>query len=169
MTKAKAITKQGWREYRRLCVWQMHQQGYKQIEISKALGVSLGGVSHILARAREGGEEALRQRKPKGLQARLTAEQKAELLSKLEEGAEAHGYAGGVWTTARISDLIRREYGVQYHPDYIGPLLRSCGWSVQRPVVRASQRNEEATVQWREQRCPAVEKKPKPKATRSSS
>jgi transposase len=169
MTESKATTQPEWREYRRLCVWQMHQQGYKQSEIATALGLSQGGVSHILSRAREGGEEGLRQRKPKGVQARLTAEQKAELLTKLQQGAEAHGYAGAVWTTARIAELIQREYGVQYHPDYIGPLLRACGWSVQRPVVRASQRNEEAIAEWSEQRWPEIEKKPRTKAIRSSS
>jgi transposase len=65
--------------------------------------------------------------------------------------------------------LIQREYGVQYHPDYIGPLLRACGWSVQRPVVRATQRNEAAIAQWREERWPAIEKKPRVKSTHSSS
>jgi transposase len=169
MTSTKENTKQDWREYRRLRVWEMHQQGYKQSDIATALGLSQGGVSHILTRAREGGEEALRQRKPKGVQARLTAEQKAELLTKLEQGAEAHGYVGDVWTTARIAELIQRDYGVRYHPDYIGPLLRAWGWSVQRPVVRATQRNEEAIAVWRNERWPALEKKPKPKGTRSSS
>jgi transposase len=169
MTTTKEKTQQDWREYRRLRVWEMHQQGYKQSDIATALGLSQGGVSHILAGAREGGEEGLRQRKPKGVQARLTVEQKAEVLTKLAEGAEAHGFAGDVWTTVRVAELIQREYGVQYHPDYIGPFLRACGWSAQRPVVRATQRNQEAISQWRQQRWPEIEKKPKPKAAPSSS
>ena len=146
MTRTKGTTKQDWREYRRLRIWQMHQQGYKQTEIATALGLSQGGVSHILARARAGGEDALRQRKSKGAPARLTVEQKAELLTKLQQGAEAHGYVGDVWATARIAQFIQREYGVQYHPDYIGPLLRAYGWSVQRPIVRATQRDEAGSV-----------------------
>jgi transposase len=136
----------------RLRVWEMHCQGYKQTEIGQALGLSQGGVSHILARAQAGGKEALRQRKAPGAPARLSAEQKAELLEKLAQGAEAHGFAGEVWTCARIATLIERTYGVRYHPDYIGPLLRQLGWSVQRPVVRASQRNEAAIEQWCEER-----------------
>src|SRR4051794_9956120 len=133
MTTSKEKAKQDLREYRRMRVWEMHQQGHKQSAIAAALGLSQGGVSHILARVQVGGEEALRQRKPKGAQARLSLAQKAELLIKLQQGAQAHGYAGDVWTTARIAELIHREYGVQYHPDYIGPFLRACGWSVQRP------------------------------------
>jgi transposase len=168
MTENKASTKVDWREYRRLRVWEMHRQGYKQVEIAQALGLSQGGVSHILARAQAGGKEALCQRKPPGAPARLSVEQKAELLEKLAQGAEAHGFAGEVWTCARIAELIERTYGVRYHPDYIGPLLRQLGWSVQRPVVRASQRNEAAIEQWCEQRWPAIKKKPSAKATHSS-
>jgi transposase len=169
MTQNKANTKIDWREYRRLRVWEMHRQGYKQSEIAQALGLSQGGVSHILARAQSGGEAALRQRKPPGAPARLSAEQKAELLDKLAQGAEAHGFAGEVWTCERIAALIERVYEVKYHPDYIGPLLRQLGWSVQRPVVRASQRNEAAIEQWREERWPQIQKKPRQKATLSSS
>jgi transposase len=168
MTQNKASPKVDWREYRRQRVWEMHRQGYKQTEIAQALGLSQGGVSHILARAQAGGEAALRQRKPPGAPARLNAEQKAELLEKLAQGAEAHGFAGQVWTCERIAQLIQREYSVSYHPDYIGPLLRQLGWSVQRPVVRASQRNEEAIAQWRDEQWPQIQKKPRQKATRSS-
>lgn len=169
MTWTKHTTKPDWREYRRLRVWEMHQQGYKQSEIAAALGLTQAGVSQIIKRAKSGGQAALRQRKPKGAPAKLSLEQKADLLAKLKQGAEAHGYAGDVWTTERIAQFIQKEYGVQYHPDYIGPLLRTCGWSVQRPIVRASQRDETAIAQWRDERWPAIEKKRRQKATRSSS
>jgi transposase len=169
MTQTKNATKPEWREYRRLRVWEMHRQGYKQSAIAAALGLTQPGVSQIIKRAKSGGEVALRQRKPKGAPTKLSQDQKADLLSKLEQGAEAHGYAGDVWTTGRIAQLIQKEYGVAYHADYIGPFLRACGWSVQRPIVRATQRDESAIAQWCDQRWPAIKKKPSAKATRSSS
>lgn len=106
----------------------MHKQGYKQKDIAQALGLTQPGVSQIISRAEAGGEEALRQRKPPGAPPRLTASQKAELLTKLTQGAEAFGFSGDVWTTPRIAQLIAETYEVQYHPDYMGPLLRSLGW-----------------------------------------
>lgn len=169
MTQTKNKTRPDWREYRRLRVWEMHQQGAKQSEIAAALGLTQAGVSQIIKRGQSGGEAALRQRKPKGAQAKLSPEQKAELLDKLKQGAEAHGYAGDVWTTARIAQFIQKEYSVQYHPDYIGPFLRTCGWSVQRPIVRATQRNETAIAQWRDERWPEIEKKRRQRTTRSFS
>jgi transposase len=54
---------------------------------------------------------------------------------------------------------IHQRFGVRYHHDYIGPLLRQLGWSPQRPVVRASQRDEAAIEQWVETTWPALQKK----------
>lgn len=139
---------QNWREYRRLRAWEMHEQGYKQGEIAEALGLTQSAVSRIIARAKAGGVAALQHHKPPGRRAQLSAEQRQQLLTELAQGAEAHGFRGDVWTTARIAQFIAQRFGVQYHRDYIGPLLRQLGWSAQRPIVRASQRNEAAIEQW---------------------
>lgn len=161
MTTTNTTEPRNWREYRRLRAWEMHQQGYRQQAIADALGLTQGAVSQIIARARAGGVEALRQRKPQGAKPRLTAAQKADLMAKLRQGAAACGFQGDVWTCARIAQLIEQEFGVKYHPDYIGPLLRQMGWSVQRPVVRATQRDETAIEHWVETELPTLKKKPR--------
>jgi transposase len=138
----------------------MHQQGYKQRPIAQALGLSQGGVSHILQRVQRDGEAAIQRRKAPGGQAKLTLEQKSELLAMLSQGAEAFGFHGDVWTRERVGVLIERTFGVHYHVDYIGPLLRRCGWSVQKPVVRATQRDEAVIEQWRNERWPELKKTP---------
>ncbi|MFN8466395.1 MAG: IS630 family transposase [Caldilineaceae bacterium] len=151
---------QNWREYRRMRVWEMHQQGYKQYEIAAALGLTPSAVSRIIARGKEGGVAALQHHKPPGRPAQLSAEQRQQLLAELAQGAEAHGFAGDVWTTERIAQFIVQRFGVKYHRDYIGPLLRQLGWSPQRPVVRASQRDEAAIAQWVEVTWPELKKEP---------
>jgi transposase len=159
MKTTKESEPQNWREYRRMCAWEMHQQGYKQQQIADALGLTQAAVSLILKRAKAGGVAALQHRKPLGAPARLSAEQKQQLLRELSQGAEAHGFHGDVWTTERIAQFIFQRFGVQYHRDYMGPLLRQLGWSPQRPVVRASQRDEVAIEQWVETTWPEVQKK----------
>ena len=39
--------------------------------------------------------------------------------------------------------MIKQEFGVRYHPAHISRLLRACGWSVQRPIKRATIDNPE--------------------------
>lgn len=160
MIRALSSQATDWREGRRFRAWELHRKGWKQREIAEALGVTQGAVCQWLKRAREGGVEALRTRKPPGAPPRLTLEQRAQIPELLKPGAEAFGFRGDIWTCARVAEVIRREFGVSYHPAHVSRILRDCGWSLQKPVRRASQQNEEAIQQWREERWPEVKKRP---------
>jgi transposase len=157
-----------WREGRRLRAWDLKQQDWSQQAIADALGVTPGAVSQWMRRAREGGVEALRRRVAPGSPPKLTTEQRAQLPLLLAQGAEAFGFRGDVWTAKRVTTLIRREFGVRYHPNHVGNLLRAAGWSVQKPVQRASQRNEAAIEAWRTERWPALKRGPNRKGEPSS-
>src|SRR6266566_4065465 len=163
-----APRKADWREERRMRAWKLKEQGWQQKDIAIALGVSEGAVSQWLKRGREGGVEALKAHPPKGMTARLTAEQKAQIPGLLAKGAEAYGFRGDVWTASRVAEVIARTFGVRYHRDHVGKLLREAGWSRQKPVERASQRNEEAIKQWSDERWPQIKKKPRRKKPPSS-
>lgn len=151
---------QDWKEGCRVRAWELHQLGWSQTRIAEALGVTQGAISRWIARARAGGVEALRTRLPPGASPRLSDEQRTELLILLSQGAEAHGFVGDVWTQARIAKLIKRHFGVSYHRDHIGRILRDLGWSVQKPTHQATQRNDAAIEHWREERWPEIKKKP---------
>ncbi len=157
-----------WREARRLRAWELQQQGWKQNKIAEALGVTKGAVSQWLARARTAGVAGLRTRPAPGAPARLRADQLAQLPALLVRGAPAFGFIGDVWTRARVAEVIKGQFGVTYHPDHVGRLLRAVGWSVQKPVERATQRDEAAIAAWREEQWPAIKKKRRTKAGPSS-
>jgi transposase len=91
----------------------------------------------------------------------LTTEQVARLIQLLARGAEAFGFLGEVWTAKRGAAVIREEFGVRYHPDHVGRLLRAAGWSPQKPLRRATQRDEAAIERWITERWPAIEAKPR--------
>ncbi len=123
------------------------------------LGVSEGAVSQWLRRAREGGGVgALTRRPPPGMTPRLSAEQRAQLPALLARGAPAYGFAGEVWTADRVAVVIERTFGVHYHRDHVSRILRACGWSRQRPITRATQRDEAKITAWVEERWPALKK-----------
>jgi transposase len=148
-----------WREGRRLRAWALHQQGWKQKAIAQALGVTRGAVSQWMTRGDAGGIQALRNRKSPGAPRRLTTVQRDQLPTLLARGAEAFGFRGDIWTRARIAAIITRAFGVSYHRDHIGRLLRDIGWSVQKPVERATQHDEAAIARWRDARWPARKQK----------
>jgi transposase len=159
-----APKKADWREERRKRAWKLKEEGWPQKEIAEALGVSQGAVSQWLKRGREGGEEALKAHPPKGVSPRLTAEQKAQIPELLAKGAEEYGFGGDVWTASRVAEVIRRTFGISYHRDHVGKLMREAGWSRQKPVKRASQRNEEVIKKWSDERWPQIKKAEQEKA-----
>jgi transposase len=67
-----------------------------------------------------------------------------------------------------VAKLIGDHFGVYYHPAHVSRLLRQIGWSVQKPITRASQRDEAAIADWAETRLPALKKKRRPKGEQSS-
>jgi len=123
------------RERRRLRAWELHQQGWSQRQIAATLGVTQGAVSQWLKRAHEGGGvEALRRRPARGRVAALTDEQCGQLPALLAQGAEAFGFRGDQWTTGRVAEVIKRVFGMSYHPAHVSRLLRKhCpGWRDQQ-------------------------------------
>jgi transposase len=142
--------------------------GWKQQDIAAALGVSKSAVSQWLSRAVRDGVESLRRRVAAGPTPRLTAAQRAQIPGLLARGAEAYGFRGAVWTTGRVAMVIQREFSVQYHPAHVSRLLRAVGWSPQKPVRRASQRDEAAIAAWGTERWPVIKKKPPTRGAPSS-
>lgn len=80
----------------------------------------------------------------------------------LAKGAEAFGFRGDVWTTARIADVILQEFGVSYHPAHCSRLVRQLGQTQQKPIEKATQRKEAAIAAWKNERWDELKKRPKP-------
>ena len=68
-----------------------------------------------------------------------------------------------------MRDLIESECGVRYHEAHVWRILRSLGWSCQRPSGRALERDEPAIAHWQRYRWPQLKKKPCARGAPSSS
>jgi len=137
-----------WREGRRQRACELAQQGWTQQQIATALGVSQPAVSQWLHRLPTGGAPDWRAHLPPGRPPRLSAAQLAQLDALLRQGAEAFGSQGAVWTCRRVARLIAEQFGVRYHPAHVSRLLRRLGWTVQKPILRATQRDAQAITSW---------------------
>ncbi|WP_242602934.1 winged helix-turn-helix domain-containing protein [Leptospira noguchii] len=68
-----------------------------------------------------------------GRSPKLTLERKKELKRMILKGPTSYGYANELWSTYRVSEVIRKEFGVIFHQDYVGALLHQLGFSYQKP------------------------------------
>jgi transposase len=138
-----------WKEGRRMRAYELQQQGWKQQRIAEALGVSKMAVSQWMQAARANGAAGLQARPRTGAPRRLTDEQLHLLPDFLTHGAEAYGFRGEVWTCARVGRVIAREFDVRYDKSQVSRLLKRLNWTPQKPIKRASQRDEIAIARWR--------------------
>src|SRR5436305_4677520 len=144
------------REWRRLRALHLKQQGWYQRDIAEALGVRGETVSRWLARARDGGPEALLARPGPGRPPKLTEAQRRLIPEFLWHGPEAYGFRGQVWTRARVAAVIEQEFAVRFHKGHVGKLLKWLRWTPQAPIRRAAQRDERAIARWRSEAWPRL-------------
>jgi transposase len=136
------------------------QEGKGVREVARLTGASPSSVSRWKQELEEGGLEALQAKSHPGRRAQLTQEQKLALEQVLLKGPLAAGFTTDLWTLARVAEVIKREFGVKYHPGHVWYVLRAMGWSCQKPERRARERDEPAVARWRKQDWRRIKKKP---------
>lgn len=136
------------------------KEGHAPVEVARVLGVDRRSVRRWNARFRRQGAEGLVARPAPGRPSKLSARQRGQLERILLRGAAASGFESDLWTCPRVAQVIRRQFGISYHVDHIGRLLRSLGWTPQRPTRRALERDEERIQRWIKQEWPGIKKKP---------
>ena len=135
--------------------------GQTQTSVAKAFGIHPVTVAKWMARHRAEGDAGLVAKPAPGRPRSLTPEQDRQVRQWLAEKPTAHGYPTDLWTARRVADLIRRRFGIEYHPDYLREWLTKRGYSPQRPARKARQRNDEAIVHWVANDWPSIQKKRK--------
>ncbi len=123
-------------------------EGCQPHEVASMVKADRRGVRRWRAACRQQGTQALQARPAPGRPSKLTDGEKARLEKLLIKGAMTAGFPTDLWTCARIAEAIQAWFGVQYHPDHIGRLMRALGWSTKKPTQRALERDETVIATW---------------------
>jgi len=130
------------------------------VDVARKLGVDRRSVRRWKASYRKRGRRALKARQAPGRPNKLDIANRRRLRGLLLRGAQKAGYATNLWTCPRVGRVIQREFGVSYHVDHLGRLLRGLGFSPQKPEAVARERNESAIRRWVAVDWPQLKKKP---------
>ena len=133
--------------------------GHAPVDVARMLGVDRRSVRRWKAAHRKRGAKGIEARPTPGRPPKLDARERAQLERLLLKGARAAGYESDLWTCPRIAELVFEQFGVVYHRDHIGRLLRVLGWSPQRPQRRAAERDEARIQGWVREDWPRIKKK----------
>jgi transposase len=147
-------------EKRRLDAITLFEDGMAQVGIAKKLKVHDRTVRRWIASFRRDGRGGVAAKPAPGRPAKLTAGQQDALAKLLDKGAVANGYSTELWTCPRIARVVEKRFGISYHVDHLGRLLRSMGFTPQKPERRARERDEAAIRRWVRRDWSDVKKKP---------
>jgi transposase len=146
-------------EKRRFQAIRLFEQGWNQSEIARQVKVVRQTVARWVQQYRAQGKSALQKAGRAGRKPRLSEKQRHQLKKLLLVGPERLGYETPLWTCPRVAHLIEQEFGVRYHEGHVWKLLVRLGWSPQRPVGRARERDQAQIQHWKKKEWPALKKK----------
>ncbi len=113
-------------------------------------------------RYRAGGWQALKTGSRTGRPKKLTGAQIGWIYRTIrDKDPRQLKFPFALWTRSMIVDVIRRQFGIKLSVTSVGRLLHQLGFSCQKPLYRAYQRNEELVKQWKEQIFPQIQKRAK--------
>ena len=136
-------------QQRRLKAARLLAKGVPQAEVARRVGATRQSVSRWAAKLEAGGSASLKSRAV-GRPASLGTAERRELVRLLKRGAVAAGYPTEVWTLPRVGQLIGGHFGVRFSDVHVSRVLKSLGFSCQRPTGRATPRNEQAIREWKQ-------------------
>jgi len=114
---------------------------------AERLGVDRRSVRRWKRARRRRGLVGLKARPASGRPPKLKPGQRRALVRAILERPETAGYRTAPWTCRRTVQFVRERFGVSYHPDHIGRLLRACGLSPQQPQRTAKDHRVRAWMQ----------------------
>jgi len=146
----------------------LYRRGLSVREVAEQVGCAPASVSRWNAAFERYGPEGLAAKPQSGGHARLARRQLDRLVRILLKGARAYGFSTELWTLRRVQHVIEQEFATSYHVGHIWRVLRELGFTAQKPARRAREQDEAAVQAFREREWPAIKKKRRRKAGRSS-
>ena len=154
----------GKEDLRRRVVRAVVDGGLSKAEASRVLGVSRTSVHAWLALHERRGEDGLtpgRPGRPRG-GGRLRGWQAAVIVNIIKDRCpDQLKMPFALWTREAVRDLIRMKFGIRYSLGMTGRLLRHWGFTPQKPVTRAYERDDEAVRHWLRCEYPALRRRAK--------
>jgi transposase len=87
----------------------------------------------------------------------LSTAQWVQVQRLLLQGAKEHGWPNDLWTADRVTALIKRHFGVDYHPEHVRRVLKErFDWSSHKPEIRAREQNEKEVERWKADEFPRI-------------
>jgi len=138
------------------------QAGESPEKVIKTLGFARACIYNWLARYRAGGWHALRTGDRSGRPKKLSGSQIRWIYKTIrDKDPRQLKFAFALWTRQMIAETINQKFRIKLSKTSVGRLLHQLGFSCQKPLYRAYQRDPELVEQWKTQVFPKIQKRAK--------
>jgi len=155
---------------RRLAVLAVVGRGVRQAEAARLYGVHPNTISKWVRAYRAAGAEALaqgRRGRRAGEQLLLKPWQQAQIVRTIrEKNPDQLRLPFALWTREAVRDLVERRFALRLAIRTVGDYLRRWGFTPQKPVQRAYERDGAAVERWLQATYPALKKRAKREGAR---
>lgn len=154
----------GKEDLRRRTVRAVIEEDMSKAEAARVFGVSRTSVHLWLDLYQQNGEEGLVPKRPGRPKCggRLRGWQAATIVNLIKDNCpEQLKMPFALWTREAVRDLIQMRFGFHYSLGMVGRLLRRWGFTPQKPVTRAYERNDDRIRDWLKCEYPALRRRAK--------
>lgn len=150
------------KEELRIRVVHQVRSGASPEELAKTLDINPRTIYRWLERFHYGGEDALRNKAKPGRPPKLDWMQMSWLAKLVRDNNPLQlNFPFALWTLAMIREVIRREFDVRLSEVSVGRIMRTLGFTPQRPLKRAYEQNPVLVERWRREEFPQIQRQAK--------
>lgn len=138
------------------------QAGESPEKVIQTLGFARACIYNWLARYRNGGWHALRTGSRSGRPKKLAGPQIHWIYRAIcDKDPRQLKFSFALWTRSMVATLIKHQFGIKLSVTSVGRLLHQLGFTCQKPLYRAYQRDSELVEKWKEEVFPEIKKRAK--------
>lgn len=146
------------REKIRFRAGKLFEKGISQSDIAKKFRVTPAAVSYWHQAWKRQGKAGLKSKGKPGFPSRLTLEKRKIFRAAILKGPQKYAFETNLWTLSRLAMVMKQVTGVKLSRNRTWEIVRSLGFTCQKPQVRAKQRDEQAIKAWKEKKLPGLKK-----------
>jgi len=145
-------------ERRRLRAGRMFEKEISQASIAAQLRVTRAAVCQWHAAWKEEKKDGLLSKGKTGTPPKLDTEKRQMLKKIILSGPKKEGYATDFWTLERIKAVTKKKLKITLGTGSVWRTVIALGFSAQKPIRRAKERNERAIRDWKLNEFPKLKK-----------
>lgn len=146
------------REQVRLKAGRLFKWGASQAEITRKCKVTPAAVHYWRQAWEKHGFQGLKSKGHPGFASRLTQEKRLLFKRAMLKGPLLYGFETNLWTLSRLAFVMKKTTGVKFGHNHTWEIVRSLGFTCQKPRVKVKERDEKAIRAWKEKRLPGLKK-----------